>query len=154
MGKSVALATLIVLLLAGIGFQHYITSLPDLEAPMSLSSARFGPDGSSISASFQRNDGQGFHFGIRGNADKNWATAPLYFIRNPELVPYVHWPSMGGPDERVLLKALEDWVRSHITAEQISRFEQVDREDFGPEEIELAAVYKIYETLRSRNPGQ
>ena len=41
MKKSIALATLIGLLLAGIVFQHYITGLPDLESPVRIEEARF-----------------------------------------------------------------------------------------------------------------
>ncbi|QSP93374.1 hypothetical protein LPB19_09000 [Marinobacter salinisoli] len=152
MRKSIALATLIALLLTGIAFQHYITSLPDLEEPVTISQARFSPDGSSISVSFRDKDGTVFQFGIRGSTGDNPESFPVFYIRNPELVPYVYWPGIGGPDERALLRILDGWIERHLAPELRARLEQNDTEGFDQSEMELAAVYEIYDILRQRHP--
>ncbi|WP_203301489.1 hypothetical protein [Marinobacter sediminum] len=149
--KSIALATLIVILLSGIVFQYYITALPDLEQPITLGSASVSSDGGSISAAFVDKDGYEFHFGVQGDADSDRASFTLFYIRNPKLVPYLYWPSTGGPDERKFLRLLGGWIQRNLAPELREKLEQNDLESFSGPEMEVAAVYEIYEILMSRH---
>ena len=151
MSKSIALAALILLLLTGVAFQHYITSLPDLKEPVSIGEAWLMADGGSISASFVDKEGYEFHFGIRGDLKTDRRAFPLFYIRNPEMVPYVYWPTVGGPDERAFLRLLEGWINKNVSPEMRARLDEGDFEGFARPQMELAAVYGIYETLRDRN---
>ena len=151
MCKSIALAVLIVLLLTGVAFQHYITSLPDLEEPVSISEAWLMTDGGSISASFVDREGYEFHFGIRGNLETDKLAFPLFYIRNPKMIPYVYWPTVGGPDEREFLRYLEGWINRNVSPEMREKLKKENFEGFGRSEMELAVVYRIYEILQDRN---
>ncbi len=139
------------LLLGGIVFQYYITALPDLEQPITLSSASVGADGESISAAFVDKDGHEFHFGVRGDGKSERESFPAFYIRNPELVPYVYWPSTGGPDERKLLRLLAGWLERNVGPDLRARLEQSGVEGHSGADKEVAAVYKIYEILMSRH---
>ncbi len=109
------------------------------------------------------NDGHEFHFGVRGygesdgegngesNVESDRESFPAFYIRNPELVPYVYWPSTGGPDERKLLRLLAGWLERNVDQEFRERLEQSNAEDFSGSEKEVAAVYEIYEILMGRH---
>ncbi len=153
MRKSLALATLIALLLAGIVFQYYITALPDLEQPITLDSAQFSTQAGSVSATFVDNEGDVFTFGIRASDKVESDEFPAFYIRNPEWVPYMYWPNLGGPDERALLRLVESWLQRNVAPELIQRLEQGKTEDLSPPEQEIAAVYEVYALLRERHQG-
>ena len=151
MTKSIALATLLILLLAGIVFQYYITALPELDQPISVQSATRSTETGTISVTFQDRDGDQFHFGVRGSADSEPQAFPLFYIRNPKLVPYVYWPSVGGPDERALLRVLDGWIQRNVSPEAQARLAQASPEALSPSEADEAAVYQIYEILQARH---
>lgn len=128
--KSIALATLIVVLLAFLGFQYYITSVPGLAEPVSVEETRFIEQDNSLLVTLRDSEGDRFTVGLRGDmADKPEETA-LFFIRNPDLVPYVYWPGLRSNDEKRVLELLEDVV-----------------ENPG----EDGAAYRIYTVLKDRN---
>ena len=54
----------------------------------------------------------------------------MFFISNPDLVPYVYWPGLRSNDEKRVLELLEDMVEKQKQEE---------------------AVRKIYEVLKNRN---
>lgn len=130
-----------------------------MEQPVTLSSASVGADGKSISAAFVDKDGHEFHFGVRSygesngvsNGESNRKSFPAFYIRNPELVPYVYWPSTGGPDERKLLRLVADWLDRNVDPEFRKRLEKSDLEGFSGPDKEVAAVQEIYEILMSRH---
>ena len=151
MKKSIALATLIGLLLAGIVFQYYITALPDLEQPITLRDASITSEAGSVSVMFLDNAGAPFTFGFRASDEFEPEVYPAFYMRNPELVPYMYWPNIGGPDERALLRLVDGWLQRNVALELMQRLEQGNREDLSPSEQEVAAVYGVYALLRKRH---
>ena len=152
MKKSLALATLLVFMAAAIAFQYYITSLPELEPPVALGKAwpKNERDGS-ISASLVGSDGHEFRFGVRGDLESDPGAASVFYIRHPEVVPYVHWPASGGPDERALFQLLDDWITNNVSNEQRKQLQQNGADNPNPE---LATLYEIYRVLRERNVAE
>lgn len=153
MKKSIALATLLLVLIGGIVFQFYITGLPELEQPITLEEARFTTELGSVSATFVDNQGAVFSFGIRTSDKVESSEFPAFYIRNPELVPYMYWPGINGPDERKLLRLVDGWLQRNVPPELMQRLAQGKTEDLSPSEQELAAVYAVYELLRERHQG-
>lgn len=104
-------------------------------------------------------DGHEFHFGVRGygesngesNAESDRESFPAFYIRNPKLVPYLYWPSTGGPDERKLLRLVAGWLERNVDPELRERLEQSDVEGLSGPNKEVAAVHEIYEILMSRH---
>lgn len=139
------------MLLGGIVFQYYITALPDLEQPITLSSASTSSNSGTISASFRDAEGYEFYFGVRRDPDADPATFPAFYIRNPELVPYVYWPSLGGPDERALLRLLEGWIDRNVAPELKAKLEEAEAGNGDAAGEDIAAVYEIYRSLRARH---
>lgn len=138
-------------MLGGIVFQYYITALPDLEQPITLSSASNASNGGTVSASFRDAEGYEFYFGVRSDPDADPATFPAFYIRNPALVPYVYWPSLGGPDERALLRLLEGWIDRNVAPELKATLEAAETENLSPSEQKMATLYEIYRVLRARH---
>ena len=153
MKKSIALATLLIVLIGGIVFQYYITGLPELERPITLEEARFTTEQGSVSATFVDSEGAAFSFGIRASDKVESSEFPAFYIRNPELVPYMYWPGINGPDERKLLQLVDGWLQRNAPPELMRRLEQGKTEDLSPSEQEVAAVYAVYELLRERHQG-
>lgn len=152
MKKSLALAALILFMICALAFQYYITSVPELEPPVTLGKAwpAQGPDGS-ISVSLIGSDGHEFRFGLRVDPESDRELAPVFYIRNPDLIPYVHWPSVGGQDERDLFNLLDDWIETNVSAEQRQRLRQIAAESRADADSGLATLYDIYRVLRGRN---
>jgi hypothetical protein len=152
MKKSIALATLLIFMAAAIAFQYYITSLPELEPPVALGKAwpKNERDGS-ISASLVGPDGHEFRFGVRGDLESDPDGASVFYIRHPEVVPYVHWTAAGGPDERALFQLLDDWIERNVSAEQRQRLQQNVAQSRATPDRGLATLYEIYRVLRERN---
>ena len=153
MKKSIALATLILLLFVGIVFQYYITALPDLEQPITLREASITTEAGSVVATFVDNAGDPFTFGFRASEDFEPEVYPAFYIRNPDFVPYMYWPNINGPDERALLRVVEGWLQRNVAPELMERLEQGKTEDLSPAEQEMAAVYEVYALLRERHQG-
>lgn len=130
MFKSIALATLLVVLVAFLGFQYYITSVPDLAEPISVEETRFIERDSSLLVTLRGNEGRHFTLGLRGNIANEPAETALFFISNPDLVPYVYWPGLRSNDEKRVLELLEDVVEKEARD--------------GP-------ILRIYEVLKNRN---
>ena len=151
MGKSIALAILFVLLLMGISFRYYVTSLPDLESPLTIGEVSLLSDGGSIAASFRDSQGNEFYFGIRGDLESDQQFYPLYYIRNPKAVPYVYWPAISGADEKAFLRFLDNWIQRNIEPRVRKKLDQHDIDGLRQTEMEEAAIYRIYELLRDRN---
>ncbi|WP_092013143.1 hypothetical protein [Marinobacter daqiaonensis] len=128
--KSIALPALLVVLLAFLGFQYYITSVPDLAGPVSVEDSRFIERDNSLLVTLRGSDGERFTVGLRGDIDNDPEETALFFIRNPDLVPYVYWPGLRSNDEKRVLELLEDVVQ--------------DQAQDGP-------VSRIYEVLKNRN---
>ncbi|MBW0147203.1 hypothetical protein [Marinobacter arenosus] len=130
MMKSIALAALIVVLLGAIGVQYYITSVPALEAPITVGDVRDVPSENSLVVTLVDKDGQRFIVGLRGDINKP-EEAALFYIRNPDVVPYVFWPGLRSNDEKRVLELLENLIESNAS--------------------DIAAVRSIYSVLKERN---
>ena len=130
MNKSFALAALIAVLLGFLGFQYYITSVPDLAEPITVEEARFIEQDQSLLLTLRGGEGRQFTVGLRGDIANDPEQTALFFISNPDLVPYVYWPGLRSNDEKRVLELLEDMVEKQKQEE---------------------AVRKIYEVLKNRN---
>jgi hypothetical protein len=128
--KSIALATLLILLVAFLGFQYYITSVPDLAEPVSVEETRFIERDNSLLVTLRGNDGRHFTVGLRGDIENKPEETALFFISNPKLVPYVYWPGLRSNDEKRVLELIEDVLEK---------------------EQEVEALTEIYEVLKNRN---
>ncbi|WP_296935870.1 hypothetical protein [uncultured Marinobacter sp.] len=128
--KSISLATLLALLVAFLGFQYYITSVPDLAEPISVEEARFIERDNSLLVTLRGNDGRHFTLGLRGDIENEPEETALFFISNPDLVPYVYWPGLRSNDEKRVLELIEDVLEK---------------------EPEVEALPEIYEVLKNRN---
>jgi hypothetical protein len=128
--KSLALATLLVLLIAFLGFQYYITSVPDLAEPVSVKETRFIKQDKSLLITLRGHEGRHFTLGLRGDIDNEPEETALFFISNPDLVPYVYWPGLRSNDEKRVLELLEDVIEK---------------------EPQDGAISRIYEILKRRN---
>ena len=128
--KSFALAALIAVLLGFLGFQYYITSVPDLAEPITVEETRFIEQDQSLLLTLRGGEGRQFTVGLRGDIANDPEQTALFFISNPDLVPYVYWPGLRGNDEKRVLELLEDMVEKQKQEE---------------------AVRKIYEVLKNRN---
>ena len=128
--KSTALAALLVVLVAFLGFQYYITSVPDLAEPISVEESRFIERDNSLLVTLQGHEGRHFTLGLRGDIANAPQETALFFIRNPDLVPYVYWPGLRSNDEKRVLELLEDMM------------EKEGQDD---------AISQIYEVLKNRN---
>jgi hypothetical protein len=128
--KSIALATLLILLVAFLGFQYYITSVPDLAEPVSVEETRFIERDNSLLVTLRGNDGRHFTLGLRGDIENEPEETALFFISNPDLVPYVYWPGLRSNDEKRVLELIEDVLEK---------------------EPEVEALPEIYEVLKNRN---
>lgn len=152
MFKSLALAALIAVLLAFLGFQYYITSVPELVEPIAVEDARFIEQDNSLIVTFQGSAGRRFTFGLRGDVTSEPEQTALFFIRNPDLVPYVYWPGFRSNDEKRVLELLEYWSESHLPAEQLETFTQAGPGELMPDRLGgEAAAYRIYQVLEARN---
>lgn len=123
--KSIALATLLILLVAFLGFQYYITSVPDLAEPISVEETRFIERDNSLLVTLQGNNGRHFTLGLRGDIENEPEETALFFISNPDLVPYVYWPGLRSNDEKRVLELLEDLVEKEVQDGEISRIYEV-----------------------------
>ena len=128
--KSFALAALIAVLLGFLGFQYYITSVPDLAEPITVEETRFIEQDQSLLLTLRGVEGRQFTVGLRGDIANDPEQTALFFISNPDLVPYVYWPGLRSNDEKRVLELLEDMVEKQKQEE---------------------AVRKIYEVLKNRN---
>lgn len=128
--KSISLAALLIVLLAFLGFQYYITSVPDLAEPVSVEKARFIERDSSLLVTLRGSEGRRFTVGLRGDMVNKPEETALFFISNPNLVPYVYWPGLRSNDEKRVLELLEDLVEN------------------GEQDGE---VFEIYTVLKNRN---
>ncbi|MBD3655016.1 MULTISPECIES: hypothetical protein [Marinobacter] len=128
--KSIALAALLVVLLGLIGVQYYITSVPALEAPVTVGDVREVKPEQSLVVTLVDSEGQRFTIGLRGDTAKPEEVA-LFYIRNPDVIPYVFWPSLRSNDEKRVLELLEDLIESDAS--------------------DVAAVRSIYSVLKERN---
>ena len=123
--KSFALATLLVLLIAFLGFQYYITSVPDLAEPISVEETRFIKRDNSLLVTLRGNEGRHFTLGLRGDIENKPGETALFFISNPNLVPYVYWPGLRSNDEKRVLELLEDVLEKESQEGAISRIHEV-----------------------------
>ncbi len=130
MNKSFALAALIAVLLGFLGFQYYITSVPDLAEPVTVEETRFIEQDQSLLLTLRGGEGRQFTVGLRGDMANDPEQTALFFISNPDLVPYVYWPGLRSNDEKRVLELLEDMVEKQKQEE---------------------AVRQIYEVLKNRN---
>ncbi|MTI77070.1 MAG: hypothetical protein FH754_07070 [Marinobacter sp.] len=130
MNKSFALAALIAVLLGFLGFQYYITSVPDLAEPVTVEETRFIEQDQSLLLTLRGGEGRQFTVGLRGDIANDPEQTALFFISNPDLVPYVYWPGLRSNDEKRVLELLEDMVEKQKQDE---------------------AVRQIYEVLKNRN---
>jgi len=130
MMKSIALAALLLVLLGFLGVQYYITSVPDLEPPITVGDVREVESEKSLVVTLVDSEGQRFTVGLRGDSAKP-EEAALFYIRNPDVIPYVFWPSLRSNDEKRVLELLEDLIESEAS--------------------DVAAVRTIYSVLKERN---
>jgi hypothetical protein len=119
--KSIALAALLIVLVAFLGFQYYITSVPDLAEPVSVEETRFIERDNSLLVTLRGNEGRRFTLGLRGDIANKPEETALFFISNPDLVPYVYWPGLRSNDEKRVLELLEDMVGEQTQDGPISR---------------------------------
>lgn len=128
--KSIALAALLIVLLAFLGFQYYITSVPGLADPVTVEEARFIENDISLLVTLRGSDGRRFTVGLRGDMVNKPEETALFFISNPDLAPYVYWPGHRSNDEKRVLELLEDLLEN--------------QEQHGE-------VFQIYTVLKNRN---
>ncbi|WP_166263578.1 hypothetical protein [Marinobacter caseinilyticus] len=128
--KSIALVSLLVVLLGFLGVQYYITSVPALEAPITVVDVRAVKSEKSLVVTLVDSEAQRFTVGLRGDAAKP-EEAALFYIRNPDVIPYVFWPNFRSNDEKRVLELLEDLIESDAS--------------------DVAAVRSIYSVLKERN---
>lgn len=128
--KSIALAALLIVLLVFLGFQYYITSVPDLAEPVAVEKARFIEQDNSLLVTLRGSEGRRFTVGLRGDMANKPEETALFFISNPNLAPYVYWPGFRSNDEKRVLELLEDLLEN--------------REQNGE-------LFEIYTVLRNRN---
>lgn len=119
--KSIALAALLVVLAAFLGFQYYITSVPNLAEPVSVDETRFIERDNSLLVTLRGNEGRRFTVGLRGDIENKPEETALFFISNPDVVPYVYWPGLRSNDEKRVLELLEDMVGKQAQDGPISR---------------------------------
>lgn len=110
MFKSFALATLLIVLLAFLGFQYYITAVPGLEAPVSVEETRYIERDNSLLVTLIDRENRRFTIGLRGDIKKEPEEAALFMIANPDLIPYVYWPGYRSNDEKRVLELLEEML--------------------------------------------
>lgn len=149
MKKSIALLTLLAVLIMGIAFQYYITALPDLEQPVTIDEARFTTEAGSVSVRMVDRDGQPFTFGLRASDEFEPDVFPVFYIRRPDTLPYMYWPNIGGPDERALFRFLEGWFERNVAPDVMAALEQEQGAGAGQAQA-LAPVYAVYSLLRER----
>lgn len=128
--KSFALAGLLVVLLGFLGIQYYITSVPGLESPVTVEEVRDLASEKSLVITLVDSEGLRFIVGLRGDSDKP-EDAALFYIRNPDVIPYVFWPSLRSNDEKRVLELLEDWLEGNgndSAAPQVERIYSVLKE--------------------------
>ncbi len=140
MSKSIALAGLIVFLLGLIVFQYYITSVPDLEPPITIGEARLLEDDKSLLVSLVGSEGGNFTIGLRGDIANKPEETALFYISNPDFVPYVYWPGFRSNDEKRVLELLETWLQNNDN----------DKAK-GEDKRKIAAANQIYSVLKDRN---
>jgi hypothetical protein len=128
--KSIALAALLVVLLVFLGFQYYITSVPDLAKPISVEETRFIERDNSLLVTLRGSEDRRFTVGLRGDIANKPEETALFFISNPDLVPYVYWPGLRSNDEKRVLELLEDLVENST---------------------QDGAAFQIYTVLKNRN---
>lgn len=128
--KSIALAALLVVLLVFLGFQYYITSVPDLAKPISVEETRFIERDNSLLVTLRGSEDRRFTVGLRGDIANKPEETALFFISNPDLVPYVYWPGLRSNDEKRVLELLEDVVEKRT---------------------QEGEVFQIYRVLKNRN---
>src|SRR5690554_7617971 len=80
MMKSIALAVLLVVLLGFVGVQYYITSVPGLEAPVTVGEVRQVESEKSLVVILVDSEGHRFTVGLRGDTAKP-EEAALFYIR-------------------------------------------------------------------------
>ncbi|MFV8570815.1 hypothetical protein ACNQ6O_06340 [Marinobacter sp. SBS5] len=150
MVKSIALSGLLAILAALIAFQYYITSVPDLEAPITPTSARYVDNDNSLLVSLLGSDGQPFTIGLRGDITEKPKEAALFFISHPDLVPYVYWPGLRSNDEKRVIALLGRWAQGLDDPTAVeARFFKAEQERGYPDAD--AAAYQIYSLLKNRN---
>ncbi|MCP4065515.1 MAG: hypothetical protein GY740_20010, partial [Gammaproteobacteria bacterium] len=91
---------------------------------------RFIEQDQSLLLTLRGGEGRQFTVGLRGDIANDPEQTALFFISNPDLVPYVYWPGLRSNDEKRVLELLEDMVEKQKQEE---------------------AVRKIYEVLKNRN---
>jgi hypothetical protein len=123
--KSIALAALLIVLIAFLGFQYYITSVPNLTDPVSVEETRFIERDNSLLVTLRGNEGRRFTVGLRGDIDNKPEETALFFISNPDVVPYVYWPGLRSNDEKRVLELLEDLVGQQAQEGAASRIYKV-----------------------------
>ncbi|PTB93300.1 hypothetical protein C9974_09335 [Marinobacter sp. B9-2] len=123
--KSFALAALIAVLLGFLGFQYYITSVPDLAEPITVEETRFIEQDQSLLLTLRGGEGRQFTVGLRGDIANDPEQTALFFISNPDLVPYVYWPGLRSNDEKRVLELLEDMVEKQKQEEAVSQIYEV-----------------------------
>lgn len=150
MGKSIALAGLLVLLLVLLIFQYLITSVPGLASPIAVRDARMVDDDKSLMVSLIGHEGRRFTVGLRGDITEKPEEAALFFISRPDLVPYVYWPGFRSNDEKRVLRLLGTWAKNQETP--VSGELTTDMESGLPTEATAhAAAHQIYTVLKNRN---
>lgn len=128
--KSISLAALLIVLLVFLGFQYYITSVPDLAEPIAVEETRRIERDNSLLVTLRDSEGRRFTVGLRGDMAEQPEETALFFISNPDLVPYVYWPGLRSNDEKRVLELLEDSVENPAQG---------------------GAVFQIYTVLKNRN---
>lgn len=151
MGKSIALFGLLIILLGLVVFQYSITSVPDLESPLTVSDARYLDADNSVLMSVSGADGTRFTVGMRGDLVEKPEEAALFYISHPEVIPYVHWPAVRSNDERRVLRLLTNWMGNHSEPLNKAVFAPKTLGTLAPEVRAWLVGHQIYLALKQRN---
>ncbi len=116
MMKSIALAALLVVLLGLIGVQYYITSVPALEAPVTVGDVREVKPEQSLVVTLVDSEGQRFTIGLRGDTAKPEEVALFYIRRSQHLLGFkgaqltvrTDQSLTGGPARNLPLKGKQE----------------------------------------------
>ena len=123
---------------------------------MKLKRAGFFKDGGSIGAEFEKDDGTPFNVFLEISPEfwskKNKKIHRKLFSCGPNEIDRAQPIVKNSQEEAVILKALDDWVRSNVSHEEQQRIgsgEMIPRDD----DHDVFCILKLIPAIKQREPG-